>query len=74
MAAWLFVSESELIPWGIVTNKLSRFTLPLLQTLELKQHAAVIIRGDAYLLILNLDIEYRRTWKIIADKLQFFYV
>ncbi|MDT8364735.1 MAG: HAD-IA family hydrolase, partial [Nitrosomonas sp.] len=38
--------EARLIPWGIVTNKPSRFTVPLLQALELKQRAAVIISGD----------------------------
>ncbi len=42
------ISELEIrkISWGIVTNKPSRFTLPLLQALELKQRAAVIVSGD----------------------------
>jgi len=38
--------EARTICWGIVTNKPSRFTLPLLQVLGLKQRAAVIVSGD----------------------------
>ena len=33
-------------PWGIVTNKAERFTLPLVRTLSLHQHAAAIVGGD----------------------------
>lgn len=38
--------EARMICWGIVTNKPSRFTLPLLQALGLEQRAAVIVSGD----------------------------
>ena len=38
--------EARMISWGIVTNKPSRFTLPLLQALELEHRAAVIVSGD----------------------------
>jgi N-acetyl-D-muramate 6-phosphate phosphatase len=34
------------LPWGIVTNKLERFTLPLLERLELSARAACVIGGD----------------------------
>ncbi len=34
------------LPWGIVTNKPSRFTLPLLKQLGLDARAACIISGD----------------------------
>lgn len=34
------------LPWGIVTNKPSRFTQPLVQALGLHQRAACIISGD----------------------------
>ena len=38
--------ETRGIPWGVVTNKPARFTLPLLQALKLAQRAACIISGD----------------------------
>ena len=38
--------DSHAIPWGIVTNKLTRFTVPLLQTLHLKQRAGCLVTGD----------------------------
>ncbi|HCU88982.1 MAG TPA: phosphoglycolate phosphatase [Gammaproteobacteria bacterium] len=38
--------ESRSIPWGIVTNKPSCLTTPLLQQLELSNRAAVVISGD----------------------------
>lgn len=34
------------VPWGIVTNKAERFTLPLARTLSLHEHAAAIVGGD----------------------------
>lgn len=34
------------VPWGIVTNKAERFTLPLVRTLSLHEHAAAIVGGD----------------------------
>lgn len=38
--------DERRIPWGIVTNKLVRFTQPLTKALGLDQRAAVIISGD----------------------------
>ena len=38
--------DARSLPWGIVTNKPQRFTLPLTRTLGL-QHAACIISGDS---------------------------
>ena len=34
------------IPWGIVTNKRSRFTLPLLAAMELPHAPLVVVSGD----------------------------
>ena len=39
--------EQRAIPWGIVTNKHSRFTLPLLAALNLDRRAQCIISGDS---------------------------
>ncbi len=39
--------ERRAIPWGIVTNKHSRFTLPLLATLNLDRRARCIVSGDS---------------------------
>ncbi len=39
--------ETRGIPWGVVTNKPARFTLPLLKALNLEQRAACIISGDS---------------------------
>lgn len=39
--------EDEQIPWGIVTNKPSRFTYDLLKALKLDHRAACIICGDS---------------------------
>lgn len=47
MSEILDVLESKQIKWGIVTNKLIRFTEPLMQTLQLTQRAACIISGDS---------------------------
>ncbi|WP_250657698.1 HAD-IA family hydrolase [Alkalimarinus coralli] len=38
--------EEKSIPWGIVTNKPSRFTLPLLEKLNLDQRCSVTICPD----------------------------
>jgi phosphoglycolate phosphatase len=38
--------ERRGMPWGIVTNKVARFTLPLLERLQLTRRAAVIVCGD----------------------------
>lgn len=38
--------ETQQIPWGIVTNKLTQHTLPLLQALSLAKRASCVICGD----------------------------
>lgn len=38
--------EQHNLPWGIVTNKPHRFTLPLMQALGYAQRAACLISGD----------------------------
>ena len=38
--------EQRGVKWGIVTNKLARFTLPLVQALSLSERAACIVSGD----------------------------
>ena len=38
--------DTHNIPWGIVTNKIMRFTLPLLQALHIDQRAKCIVAGD----------------------------
>ena len=38
--------EQRGIKWGIVTNKFARFTLPLLQALNLADRAACVVSGD----------------------------
>lgn len=38
--------EQRGIQWGIVTNKLARFTQPLVQALQLAQRAACVVSGD----------------------------
>ncbi len=37
--------DARALPWGIVTNKPARFTVPLMQLLGLSQRAACIISG-----------------------------
>jgi phosphoglycolate phosphatase len=41
--AWL---ERERLPWGIVTNKTTRFAVPLVAALGLAQRAAALVCGD----------------------------
>lgn len=38
--------ESHGLKWGVVTNKLERFTLPLMAAMQLSGRAACIISGD----------------------------
>ena len=38
--------EKRGLPWGVVTNKTERFTLPLLEKLQLAGRAACIVSGD----------------------------
>jgi len=46
MAELLAQLEQVRLPWGVVTNKAERFTLPLLQELRLAGRAACIVGGD----------------------------
>ncbi|MBK1734527.1 phosphoglycolate phosphatase [Halorhodospira abdelmalekii] len=46
MEAVLATLEANAIPWGVVTNKPSALTTPLLEQLALDQRAAVIVSGD----------------------------
>ena len=39
--------EAESICWGVVTNKTSRYTLPLMASLGLTRRAACIVSGDS---------------------------
>jgi phosphoglycolate phosphatase len=39
--------EAENVKWGVVTNKTSRYTLPLMEALGLAQRAACIVSGDS---------------------------
>jgi phosphoglycolate phosphatase len=38
--------EARALPWGIVTNKATRFTAPLLDALDLTRRAATVVCGD----------------------------
>jgi phosphoglycolate phosphatase len=38
--------EDEKLPWGIVTNKQKRFTVPLTEQMGLMQRAHCIVSGD----------------------------
>ena len=46
MAQLIGALEKRNLPWGIVTNKPHRFTLPLMQTLGYANRAACIVSGD----------------------------
>jgi phosphoglycolate phosphatase len=46
MAETLAELETRDVRWGIVTNKIARFTLPLLDTLALRTRAACVVSGD----------------------------
>ncbi|MBE0612807.1 MAG: HAD-IA family hydrolase [Burkholderiales bacterium] len=46
MADLLDCFDKDRLPWGVVTNKAERFTLPLLQGLRLDERAACIVGGD----------------------------
>lgn len=46
MESLLQYAESHGISWGVVTNKPSRFTLPLMQQLGISSRAGCIISGD----------------------------
>ncbi|MGP1677137.1 MAG: HAD-IA family hydrolase [Burkholderiales bacterium] len=46
MAELLDQLDQDRLPWGVVTNKAERFTLPLLQGLRLDERAACVVGGD----------------------------
>lgn len=46
MAELLAMIESQGLPWGIVTNKPKRFTVPMMRAMGLDKRAACIISGD----------------------------
>ena len=46
MAQLINALEKRNLPWGIVTNKPYRFTLPLMQALGYTERAACIVSGD----------------------------
>jgi phosphoglycolate phosphatase len=46
MAETLFELDQRRMPWGIVTNKPSRFTIPLLSALGLSERSACTVCGD----------------------------
>lgn len=46
MPELLLSLEQARIPWGIVTNKASRFTEPLLKAMRLYDRAACVVSGD----------------------------
>jgi len=46
MAELLDRFDQDRLPWGVVTNKAERFTLPLLQGLRLDARAACVVGGD----------------------------
>lgn len=46
MAELLAQLDREHVPWGVVTNKAERFTLPLLRDLHLHARVACVVGGD----------------------------
>ena len=46
MAQLIDTLEQRQLPWGIVTNKPHRFTLPLMQALGYAQRATCLVSGD----------------------------
>jgi N-acetyl-D-muramate 6-phosphate phosphatase len=46
MAELLDQLELEHLPWGVVTNKAERFTIPVLEGLNLGARAACVVGGD----------------------------
>jgi phosphoglycolate phosphatase len=46
IADLLAALEGRNLAWGVVTNKPERFTLPLLEALGLRTHAACVVGGD----------------------------
>lgn len=46
VSALLYYLQQAGLPWGIVTNKSTRFTTPITQSIALFSSAAVVISGD----------------------------
>jgi phosphoglycolate phosphatase len=46
VAQLLQALEQQGLPWGVVTNKLARFTAPLMEALGLAQRAGCVVSGD----------------------------
>ena len=46
MAELLDQLDRDGLPWGVVTNKAERFTLPVLRGLRLSERAACVVGGD----------------------------
>ncbi|MBE0622052.1 MAG: HAD-IA family hydrolase [Burkholderiales bacterium] len=46
MAELLAQLDQDRLPWGVVTNKAERYTLPLLHGLRLGERAACVVGGD----------------------------
>jgi phosphoglycolate phosphatase len=46
MSELLNLIENQDMPWGVVTNKPRRFTMPIMRTMQLDQRAACIVCGD----------------------------
>jgi phosphoglycolate phosphatase len=46
MAALIDRLDAQQVPWGIVTNKVTRFTLPILAHLGLDRRAGAVVCGD----------------------------
>ena len=46
MAELLDQLDRDRVPWGVVTNKAERYTLPLLEGLHLAERAACVVGGD----------------------------
>ena len=46
MAELIDILEQRGLPWGIVTNKPHRFTMPLMQALNYAERAACLVSGD----------------------------
>jgi phosphoglycolate phosphatase len=46
MAELLDRLDQDRLPWGVVTNKAERFTLPLLRGLHLDERVACVVGGD----------------------------
>jgi 2-phosphoglycolate phosphatase len=47
VAELLATLDARRVPWGIVTNKFARFTMPLVRALALARRAAAVVSGDS---------------------------